>query len=119
MDSKSLAYKIADLALEIKGKQVVVLDLVGLTGITDYFVIITGESEVQLKALSDHIERKLREEKTRIFHKEGYGSLRWVLLDYVDVVVHIFRGETREFYGLERLWSDAKMDLVMDTKNDN
>ena len=114
MEAEQLAYKIADLGLEKKGKQIVVIDLRELGGVTDYFVIMSGDSDPQLKALSDHIIKKLREEKIRLYHKEGFQSLRWILLDYVDVVVHIFRSETREYYGLERLWGDAKMNFVVD-----
>lgn len=114
MEAEQLAYKIADLGLEKKGKQVVVADLRKLSGVTDFFVIMSGESDPQIKAISDHIIKELRDEKISVYHKEGFQSLRWILLDYVDVVVHIFRGETREYYGLERLWGDAKMNFVVD-----
>ena len=114
MEAEALAYKIANLGLEKKGKQIVVVDLRELGGVTDYFVIMSGDSDPQLKALSEHIIKKLREDQIRLYHKEGFQSLRWILLDYVDVVVHIFRSETREYYGLERLWGDAKMNFVVD-----
>jgi ribosome-associated protein len=114
LEAEDLAYKIANLGLEKKGKQIVVIDLRELGGVTDYFVIMSGDSDPQIKALSDHIIKKLREDKIRLYHKEGFQSLRWILLDYVDVVVHIFRSETREYYGLERLWGDAKMNFVVD-----
>ena len=116
-ESKKLAYKIADLALDKKAKQIVVIDLDGKTGIADFFVLMTGDSETQIKAIADHIVRELKGQKIRVYHKEGYESLRWVLLDYVDVVVHVFKPETREFYGLERLWGDAKIDFVMDVED--
>ena len=114
MESKELAAFITKLALEKKGKQIVKLNLDNLTTMTDYFVIVTADSEVQVKAIADHIIRQSRNDGIKIYHKEGFDSLRWVLLDYVDVIVHIFRGETREFYGLEKLWADAKMELVTD-----
>lgn len=116
-ESKILAYKIANLALEKKAKQIVVMDLNGKTGIADFFVVMTGDSDTQIKAIADHIIKELKGQKIRIYHKEGYNSLRWVLLDYVDVVVHVFKQETRAFYGLERLWGDAKIDFVMDMEN--
>jgi len=116
-ESKILAYKIANLALEKKAKQIVVMDLNGKTGIADFFVVMTGDSDTQIKAIADHIIKELKGQKIRIYHKEGYNSLRWVLLDYVDVVVHVFKPETRAFYGLERLWGDAKIDFVMDMEN--
>ena len=118
MDSKALAYKIVGLGLEKKGKQIAVLDLDHLTTISDYFVIISGDSDTQIKAISDHIQKKLAEEKIKIYHQEGLQTLRWVLLDYVDVIVHIFRPDTREFYGLERLWGDAKMNFVLEDENE-
>jgi ribosome-associated protein len=117
INAKSLAYKIADLALDKKAKQIVVMDLNGMTGIADYFVLMSGDSDTQIKAIADYIIKELRGQDIRIYHKEGYDSLRWVLLDYVDVVVHVFKPETREFYGLERLWGDAKIDFVMDMEN--
>ena len=116
-DSKTLAYKIVDLALEKKAKQIVVMDLDGKTAFADFFVLMTGESDTQIKAIADHIVKDLRGQEIKIYHKEGYNSLRWVLLDYVDVIVHIFKQDTREFYGLERLWGDAKIDFVMDVEN--
>jgi ribosome-associated protein len=117
MDAKELAYKIADLALEKKAKQIMVIDLDGVSGISDFFVLMSGESDTQIKAISDHISKELKLMKIKAYHSEGFKSLRWVLLDYVDVVVHIFRPEAREFYGLERLWGDAKIDFVMDEEN--
>lgn len=118
MDSRTLAYKIASFAQEKKGKQIVVMNMYNITSIADFFVIMSGDSDTQVKALSDHILKKLQKEKIKVYHREGYESLRWVLLDYVDVIVHIFRNETREYYGLERLWGDAKMDLILDMKNE-
>jgi ribosome-associated protein len=117
LESKTLAYKIADLALDKKAKQIIVMDLNGMTGIADFFVLMSGDSDTQIKAIADHIVRELKGQKIRVYHKEGYNSLRWVLLDYVDVVVHVFKPKTREFYGLERLWGDAKIDFVMDIEN--
>lgn len=117
LESKTLAYKIADLALDKKAKQIIVMDLNGMTAIADFFVLMSGDSDTQIKAIADHIVKELKGQKIRVYHKEGYNSLRWVLLDYVDVVVHVFKPETREFYGLERLWGDAKIDFVMDVEN--
>lgn len=114
MEAKKLAYKIANLALDKKAKQIMVIDLDGVSSISDFFVLMSGESNTQIKAIADHISKELRRQKIRAYHSEGFKSLRWVLLDYVDVVVHIFRPEAREFYGLERLWGDAKIDSIMD-----
>jgi ribosome-associated protein len=114
LEPKTLAYKIAHLGLEKKGKQVALLDLKGLTSFSDYFVIISGESDAQIKAIYEHILKNLSEENIKVYHQEGLNNLRWVLLDYVDVIVHIFRPESREFYGLERLWGDAKIELLLE-----
>jgi ribosome-associated protein len=118
LDPREFAKKIARLGLEKKGKQIVLIDLRKVSGIADFFVIMSGTSDTQVKALADHIMKKLRDDKIKIYHKEGFHSLRWVLLDYVDVIVHIFQNETREFYGLERLWGDAHLEFVMDEEHD-
>ncbi len=112
MTSSELAKKIVDLALDKKAKQIVLLNIKKITDYADYFVIMTGESNLQIKAITDHIEDELGKEGLKPFSKEGYEYFRWVLLDYVDVVVHIFNHEAREFYGIERLFADAKMELI-------
>ncbi len=114
MDSATLANKIARLTLDKKAEAVKILDLKELTPITDYFVICTGESDVQIQAIIDHIEEKLGEEKIRVWHKEGIENYNWVLMDFVDVVVHIFLPEVREYYALEKLWGDANITEVTD-----
>jgi len=79
-----------------------------LTLIADYFVITTGDSEPQLKAISNFIMRKLKENKIRLLHYEGKPGTEWILLDYGDVIVHIFSREKRDFYNLEYIWQEAK-----------
>lgn len=83
------------------------IDLEGLTTIGDYFIIASGSSNPQVKALAEEIEDKMTEQGYEPKRKEGYQTAQWVLLDYGDVIVHIFYHETREFYGLEHLWGDA------------
>jgi ribosome-associated protein len=97
----------AELSLELKAHEVVVLDLRGISTATDYFVIASGTSDVQVKAIADHIVDELREEGVRPQHVEGMSGGRWVLLDYVDFVVHVFHPQARSFYQLENLWGDA------------
>ncbi len=92
-----------------KGRSISVLNLTKLTAISDYFVICSADSEPQVKAIADEIVKKLADEGIKCYHKEGYDTLNWVLLDYLDVVVHVFRSEARKFYNLERLWADAKI----------
>ena len=87
------------------------LDLRSLTPATDYFVIASGESDVQVKAIAERIEERLKVEKgIRPWHVEGLRHGRWVLLDYVDFVVHVFHHEARSYYDLERLWADAPVE---------
>lgn len=95
-------------ALEKKATDVRILDLTKLDSITDYFVVCTGQVNQQVKAIADHVERSAREKlQEKAAHREGFGALNWVLLDFIDVVVHVFRPAHREFYRLEDLWSDA------------
>jgi ribosome-associated protein len=115
LSSQDLAAQSASLALDKKAKDVVIMDLRGLTSVTDFFVLCTGESDVQIKAIVDYLDESLSTEDTKPFHIEGYNQLNWVLVDYVDVVVHVFLAETRDYYGLERLWADAKVKQVTDS----
>lgn len=115
MDSLNLTEKIAELIFSKKGSDVKILDLRGLTPISDYFIICSADSDVQVRAIADEIDNRLHEEGIRLWHKEGYKGLNWVLLDYVDVVVHVFRKSVREFYNLERLWGDAPVVEAVDS----
>ena len=91
-----------------KARDLVALDLRELGAVCDYFLLCSASSEVQVKAVTDHIEETLREEGLRPWHIEGREGRRWVLLDYVEVVVHVFHERTREYYLLDRLWGDAR-----------
>jgi len=84
-----------------------VLHLGDVSGFTDYFLICSGTNERQVQAIADGVEERLRAERVRPLHVEGYNRAQWVLLDYGDLVVHVFQEEPRSFYALERLWSDA------------
>ena len=86
----------------------IILDLSGITIIADHFVICSGESTTQVRAIADSIDHELSEKGIRPIGVEGMKNCHWVLLDYADVVVHIFEKETREYYSLEKLWMDAK-----------
>lgn len=107
MTTLDKAKKIAQLIDNKKGEEVRVLHIGTLTTIGDYFVVATGNSSTQVKALADEVNEKLSAEGLEPKRKEGYNSASWILLDYSDVIVHIFLKETREFYALERLWGDA------------
>ena len=112
--SQELAREAARLTLTKRAEDVVILDLRGLDGVCDFFVIATGHSEIQVKAIADAVEDGLRERGMRPWHSEGYEARRWVLLDYVDVVVHVFHARAREYYLLDKLWGDAAREVVAD-----
>jgi ribosome-associated protein len=114
LDSKKLALKLAELALTKKAEDIKVLDLRKLTPVTDFFVICTAHSDPQVKAISDAVLMGSKEIGETVWHKEGMTQKSWVLLDFVDVVVHIFLRDTRTFYGLEKLWGDAEITEVSD-----
>jgi ribosome-associated protein len=111
---KTIAKKIAALALTKKAAQVVIMDLRKLTDMTDFFVVCSGDSDVQVKAIADAIIDGTEKDGIDVWHKEGISQRQWVLLDYVDVVVHVFHKEARKFYGLEKLWGDAKFEEIQD-----
>ncbi len=113
--SQQLATRSAELMLDKKARQIIIMDLRGLTTVTDYFVLGTGESDVQVKAIVDHLNESLETENSKPYHIEGYDKLSWVLIDCVDVVAHVFLPESREYYGLERLWADAEVSEVAET----
>jgi len=107
-NSLAIAKMTVAAAEDKKAKDTVILNLNKLTLIADYFVITTGDSEPQLKAISNFIMRKLKESKIRLLHYEGKPGTGWILLDYGDVIVHIFSREKRDFYDLEYIWQEAK-----------
>ena len=95
-------------ALDRKAEELLVLDLAAISDFTDHFLICNGTNERQVQAIADHVTRQLRDGGFKPLHVEGLRHGRWILLDYGgDMVIHIFLGETRRFYALERLWSDA------------
>jgi len=113
LDSKLFAEKIADLTFNKKGYDVRIIDLRSLATFSDFFVICSADSDTQVKAIADEVDKSLRDEGIKCWHKEGYMALSWVLLDYVDVVVHVFKKDAREFYNIEKLWGDApSVDIV-------
>jgi ribosome-associated protein len=107
-----LARRAAELALEKKCEEVKILDLRGLTSMADYFVIVTADSDRKAKAAAEHIIDELKVDGERPMHVEGMDSMHWILLDYIDVVVHIFMPDERHFYDLESLWSDAPVIIL-------
>ncbi len=103
----------ADAAATVKPSYLAILDLRGLCTFTDHFLIASAGSARQVRAIAERVEDQLVRAQVRISHREGTGEAQWILLDYHDVVVHIFADHAREFYDLERLWADApKQQLV-------
>lgn len=114
MKSKDFTTVISEMIFSKKGYDVKIVDLRKLATFADYFIICSADSDTQVKAIADEIDKKLRDEGIKCWHKEGFMALQWVLLDYVDVVVHIFKKDAREFYNLEKLWGDAEIIEVVD-----
>lgn len=109
----ALAHRIAARLLEKKALDVVVIDVRGMTSYADYFVLASGESDRQVGAMAEHVAVKLKEEDgTRPLGVEGEQTGNWVLLDYGEVVAHLFLAEVRSFYDLEGLWADAPKERV-------
>jgi len=105
--SRDLAVAAARAAADKQGERVVVLDVRELIVITDYFVITSGSSQRQVRTIVEEIEKAMRDLGRKPVRREGVEDWRWVLLDYFDVVIHVFSDEEREYYDLERLWRDA------------
>lgn len=101
-----------ELCLERNARDPTVLDLRGLSDATDFFLIASGDSDVHVKAIAEHLVEELRQEGVRPAGVEGERAARWVLIDYIDLVVHVFHPVVRDFYQLERLWGDAPSILI-------
>lgn len=99
----------ADLAADRKARDLVVLDLRGLSTATDFFIVGTGTSDTHVKSVAEHVIEELKKSGVRPSHVEGIRGGRWVLIDYIDFVVHVFHPAARDFYELERLWGDAPL----------
>jgi len=112
---RTLARLAVDAILEKKGRDILVMDVHEVSGVADIFLVATGDSDLQVRAISESVRMKLKEEGgERPWHIEGTDHMQWVLMDYVDLVVHIFHPSKREFYTLERLWGDAPREEVPD-----
>ena len=115
MDNTKEILKTAVEALEdVKGEDIKVIKIDELTVLADYFIIATGSSTTQIKALADRVDEMLSKKGIEPYHREGFSSGTWILLDYNSVVIHIFHPETRDFYNLEKLWNDGEI-ISLDT----
>lgn len=112
MTPLALARAAGKLALSKKGFDVKILKLKRISSVCDYFVICSGSVDVHVKAIADAVEDGLRLRGIRPWHREGEAGANWMLLDYFDVVVHVFNEEARQFYALEKLWGDARTEIL-------
>ncbi len=116
------AVKAAEQAIDKKAKDIVILELADLSTIADYFVICSGDNPAQVRAIAEAIDEYFSNMKITPLGREGKGSARWVLIDYGDIVIHVFDEETRAFYDLEKFWIDAPRipveDLSMHSEGD-
>ncbi|HUO52073.1 MAG TPA: ribosome silencing factor [Gemmatimonadaceae bacterium] len=107
-DTLGQAKRAAALAADLKANDLVLLDLRRVSDATDCFVIASGTSDTHVRAIANHVMEEMRKEGVRPHHVEGLAQGRWVLVDYVDFVVHVFHPAMRQYYQLERLWGDAE-----------
>ena len=113
-NAKQFALAAAKLAGERHCTDIVVMDLTGVSPATDYFVIATGTSNRQIRAVADEICQEAKAQKVQRFGRAGYEQARWILLDFIDVVIHLFDAEYRDYYDLELLWGDAERLTIED-----
>jgi ribosome-associated protein len=115
-DSLTLAKQAAQLCLDYKANDVVLLDLRGVSDMTDFFIVASGTSDTHVRSVGEHLAEDMKKLGSPAYHVEGLTKGRWVLIDFVDFVVHVFHPTLREFYQLERLWSDAESVPIEDRK---
>lgn len=107
-DTERTVDRIVDLIMSKKGEDIVLIDLRKVSSISDFFIITTGSSGVHVRAIADEVKIMLKKEDSIApWHIEGYSAQKWILIDYVDIVVHVFDKDTRSYYSLEKLWKDA------------
>lgn len=115
MTSRNLAKKIAGFAFTKKASDVQLLDLRKVSDVADFFVLCSADSDVQVKAIADAVLDGLAESDIHPWHREGVSQRQWILLDFIDVVLHVFHRDARKFYGLEKLWGDSHVEALSDT----
>ncbi len=108
LDPAQLAKAAVDVASDKKASDIILLDIRDVSTIADYFVICSGNNTRQIQAIADAIDEELDKQGANILHREGVADSGWLLLDFGDIIVHIFGAKEREYYHLERLWSEAK-----------
>jgi ribosome-associated protein len=114
LQSSTVAKRIGELALTKKANEVVIMDLRKISPVADYFVVCSADSDVQVKAIAEEVEDGMKKEGNPPWHRETTSS-NWMILDFVDVVLHVFHKQTRPFYNLEKLWGDAKIQKLAES----
>lgn len=115
LNPQEIVEVITEALLSRKGKDITIMDVSELTTLTDFFIICHGTSDVQIKALSDAVEDDVRDKTgEKAWKKEGLTGRSWIILDFVNIVVHVMSKEKREYYGIERMWNDAKITKIED-----
>jgi ribosome-associated protein len=105
--------------MDKKASDLILFEVGGLTTVADYFIICSAESQRQVRAIRDHIEETLSKHGCHLYSTEGEETCRWILMDFSDLIIHIFKDDVRSFYALERLWGDApRLDLPLDARPD-
>jgi len=112
LKSNKLIQNISKLMFDKKALDITLINVKGITSLTDYFIICTSESDPQTRAIYNHIKDELILKNIKPWKTEGYEYLNWIIMDYINFVIHIFNKETREYYNLERLWADAKITKI-------
>jgi ribosome-associated protein len=115
LTSRTLARNVAKFALSKKSSDVLLMDLRKLSAPADFFVLCSADSDTHVRAIADAVRHGTDEIGVRLWQSEGFTAMTWIILDYVDVVVHVFKRDVRAFYNLERLWGDAVITPVDDT----
>ena len=111
-ESKKIVEIVTNCLLEKKARDIKLINVEKLTSLTDIFIICTSDSDPQTKAIANHIKDSLSQHGIKSWHTEGYQELKWVLIDYVNIVVNIFNKQARGYYNIERLWADADIVLI-------
>jgi len=109
LETNEVVQKICKAASNTKASNIIIMDMRNIMFSTDYFVVCNAATSTQVRAIADNIEEELEKDNRRFNHREGYREGEWILLDYGDVVAHIFRTESRDYYALEKLWGEAEI----------
>ena len=115
MNKKNITNKIVDCLLDKKALEINVIDVKKITSLTDTFIVCSSESDPQTKAIMNHVTDTLSTDKIKPLHIEGHENLKWILIDYADIVINIFNKQTREYYNIERLWGVAKITKIKES----